>query len=131
MDDLSTDKASDQIVHRRAQRTTFAKQTVVHLWPVVDEPAVAVSILDFSPFGIGFVCDAPLERGQQFTMELTPANGPSAELLYSVAYCHPTHDGQFRIGSEFTCVVSDAPKTKPAFAESDASLDRIRRAILA
>ena len=32
--------ADEGLVNRRAQRTSFAKQTVVHFWPVVAEPVM-------------------------------------------------------------------------------------------
>jgi hypothetical protein len=122
----------DELVHRRAPRTSFASQTMVQFWPVVDEPVTAVvSILDFSPFGIGFVCDVPFIRGQQFTMELTPASGPATQLLYGVAYCQPLADGQYRVGGEFTCVVNCAAPSEESPSEPEKARDRIRRAILA
>jgi len=132
MSDASPNKPEEEVMCRRAERKAFSKHTVIYLADAGSKPVrVIVSIEDFSPFGIGMTSDVFLERGQQFTMQLAPSTGPSADLLYTVAYCQPVPDGKFRIGAEFLCIAghgeSPAPAPKP---EAETSMDRIRAAIL-
>lgn len=132
MSDVTTSKPADPIFPRRAERTPFSKETAIRLTNGNGEQVrLVVLIEDFSPFGVGIICDRFVERGGQFTMQLTPSTGPAAELLYNVAYCQPIPDGKFRLGAEFLCIVAQnaAPATAPK-PEAESSMDRIRAAIL-
>jgi hypothetical protein len=132
MGETSTGRRGEDLACRRAERKAISKQTEIWLSVGAGEPVqVPISIEDFSAFGIGMTCDVSLERGQQFTMQLCPSNGPAAGLLYSVAYCHPLLHGRFRIGAEFICIAgnSETPIAS-AKSEGERSTDRIRAAIL-
>ena len=132
MPEVSTNKPAEELIYRRSERKAFSKETAIHLIkPNVEPVRVTVSIEDFSPFGIGLHCGISLERGSQFTMQLAPSNGSSADLLYSVAYCQPTTEGQFRIGAEFICIAGQNQTKAPALkTKAEESMDKIRAAIL-
>lgn len=130
MADPSYKPAAAEHVSRRSERIDFVKRTIIHcLWGEDGEHSRAISLCDFSATGVGFFSDVPMSRGQQFVMRLATAQGPERELLYSIAYCRPASEGQYRIGAEFICIASAAEPAAAAKPVPDA-MDRIRKAIL-
>jgi hypothetical protein len=117
-------------IERRSARVGLAKQTSIHVVPP-DGPSVdlPVSIFDFSPGGLGMICEMRFDRGQEFTLRVEGAGTTAAELLYTVAYCKKTEEGTFRIGAEFICTTPQAHGSAHA-KETQALLERIRQAVL-
>ena len=87
---------------------------------------VVVSIEDFSPFGIGLTSDVFLERGQQFTMQLSPSTVRSPSCSTASHTASPCPMGDF-VCAEFVCIAGHDEASKAAIMpQADVSIDRVR-----
>jgi hypothetical protein len=85
--------------------------------------SIAVAMVDFSTRGMGIIHNEPFGRGEQFITRLVRDGKPPVELLCTVAHCRGVSNNSYKIGAEFTCIVTPQPKAVAASGE----VDRIRQ----
>jgi hypothetical protein len=121
-------RSGRQHENRRAPR--FEHRARGQINPVVDgqlQSGIAVQLADFSNRGIGFHLCGKMARGEQFVFRLPREDGGSTPVLCTVAYCRKSSESDFRIGAEFTCIVS---LNGTCIVPDNDDVDRIRQSIL-
>jgi hypothetical protein len=71
-----------------------------------------------------------MPTGGQFVLELPQTSGEPVRILCSVVHSKPTGEGPFSIGAEFTCVIREGKRPKPATTVSNVERNRIQQSIL-
>lgn len=66
---------------------------------------VMVQLRNFSSRGVGIVHAKPMERGDQFVVNLQRDDGLPVAILCTVAHCYGAEKASYNIGAEFTCVL--------------------------
>jgi c-di-GMP-binding flagellar brake protein YcgR len=100
----------------------------------LSEPAT-VTVVNFSPRGLGLVLDEPLTAGTNFVTELHRKSGGSVLFLCTVMHCRAAPDEKFQAGVEFTCVLRQGaahPQREDASdgSEARAQVKRARASVL-
>jgi hypothetical protein len=113
----ATDPHSDR---RRAPRIKRDKDVVI--LPCTGSQitgSIAVTLLDVSARGVGFVHTAPLAIGSQFIFRVPRTDTLPITLLYTVARCVETGDGRYTIGGQLECVVREDGMTQRVSDSTD------------
>jgi hypothetical protein len=114
---------------RRASRVRRRRIADIYLYSTGQfrGQGISIEIDDLSERGLGFNLNRAMARGEQFVMLSEESDREPKCLLYTVAHCDKDADGRFRIGAEFTCVVSGCLAQE---VEAAAVAERIRHAML-
>lgn len=123
----ATPRPANQAEQRRAPR--IARNVKLDITPIVDgvaQGAYTAQVENLSSRGLGILDANKLRTGSQFTLTLPHENGTVIPILCTVVHCRTVSKNLFRIGAEFTCLVSDERRTLATADEQD----RIRASIL-
>ena len=75
------------------------------------ERFVTAHLTDVSPHGLGLVLSEPAEAGQQLLVRMNL--NKLVLLVYTLRYCIPTRETQFRAGASFTGFAANAFQGEP------------------
>ena len=119
---------------RRAARAHHnARTNIFRIGKPAAESALAVQMRDLSARGCSFTAKEKIERDSNFVIQFMRENRKPISLLCTAKYCR-ANGNQFRIGAEFTCVLSGGFSDETGsygpgdFAEADPTLTHTPRA---
>jgi hypothetical protein len=122
----ATPRPDNQHEQRRAPR--IARDLKLTITPIVDglpQTSYTAQVENLSSRGLGILDASKLRSGSQFTISLPHENGGVVPILCTVVHCRAAGKSLYRIGAEFTCIVSDRIAPPP-----NDDQDRIRDSIL-
>ncbi len=114
---------------RRVERASM--QFHVKITPCRHASSVVIEevcVKDFSPRGLGIEHSEEIAAGERFVLHLPSNTRGQGELLCRAVHCRKVQKGQYLIGAEFDCLLSEQGARQAPVSKSE--LDRIRDSIL-
>src|SRR5215216_4062854 len=111
----ATPRPANQDEQRRAPR--IARDVRLSITPIVDghaQTSYDAQVENLSSRGLGIRDGNKLRNGAQFTISLPHENGSIVPILCTVIHCRTVQRNLYRIGAEFTCIVSEPVGSPPS-----------------